>query len=197
MPREKSRSSIFSKKKSKNQLKTVNQEQLEVGDNTIDQEKVTNELEDTLTPLRKSIKNENKKDATKATTSNTNPSLPPPHKKSHSKSLSAPNFIKLETITNDKDLVKNETLIANDLTNSNLISINESSKSLIDNSNSNSSNSALASPLIISNNRNPAILETNLKNSSRSNIKFHQLFPSVPLSETVVDSKKLNNFIIN
>lgn len=181
MPRDKS-SSFLSKKSAQNQVKAEQQPQ-EQQLQKVNNDEQQDELKDTLTPLRKSIKHdkkESKKKSSTATSSSSSASNTP-LKKTHNKSLSAPNFIKLDTVSKPS---KNET--NNDLSN-NLTSVNESSSSLEYNNNN---NNVITSPNQLINSKNPANLDVSLKNSSRSNVKFHQLFPSVPLNEIVVDSKR-------
>lgn len=101
-------------------------------------------------------------------------------KKSHNKSLSAPNFTKLEQL-NKLQTNLNETFATTDLQNT------DSSASLV--------NQDFSSFILNNNNNNkqfPPISELtspSLRSTSRSNDRFRQLFPSVPLSETVIDSK--------
>lgn len=109
-------------------------------------------------------------------------------KKSHNKSLSAPNFTKLEQL-NKLQTNLNETFATTDLQNT------DSSASLV--------NQDFSSLILINNNNNnskqfPPISELtspSLRSTSRSNDRFRQLFPSVPLSETVIDSKLNINYI--
>lgn len=105
-------------------------------------------------------KNENKKDKKNKTSSiSSNKTI----KKSHNKSLSAPNFIKLEPIPSNK--LKDE------------ITLNEINQSL----------TSLAA-LIDMTNHPATTTPPTIRNVNRSNAKFHQLFPSVPINETVVDT---------
>ena len=100
---------------------------------------------------------------------------------SHNKSLSEPGFIKTDNqrLTNEAN---NSSAASSSLPISNIASsssLAEYSTNLMPN-NLNSTKALL--PLSPDSNGS-------VRTGSRSNDKFHQLFPSVPLGETVVDSK--------
>jgi hypothetical protein len=110
-------------------------------------------------------------------------------KKSHNKSLSAPNFTKLEQL-NKLQTNLNETFATTDLqnTDSSASLVNQDFSSLILINNNNNNNSKQFPPI-------SELTSPSLRSTSRSNDRFRQLFPSVPLSETVIDSKLNINYI--
>jgi hypothetical protein len=111
-------------------------------------------------------------------------------KKSHNKSLSAPNFTKLEQL-NKLQTNLNETFATTDLqnTDSSASLVNQDFSSLILINNNNNNNNSKQFPPI------SELTSPSLRSTSRSNDRFRQLFPSVPLSETVIDSKLNINYI--
>jgi hypothetical protein len=136
----------------------------------------------TLTNGKSNDKKKNKKSSPSTSSTGTSQITNLANKQiSHNKSLSEPGFVQSENrkLANEEN---NSKATSSPLPISNIAS----SASLVE-----------YSPNLLTNNLNstktllPLSTDPNGRTASRSNDRFHQLFPSVPLGETVVDSELL------